>query len=415
MPRRSGTPSTTRPPSCSSTASSSANPCSRSARRSSAPWWPSRRSSVPSPRRPWTASARASTLTRTTVTLLELPSARPRVLLTTEGTYPYASGGVSSWCNLLVNSITELDWQVLPIVAPNRRARLFELPEHAQEIGRIEVWSEDLPRGERPRAFERRGADELPAVLVRNILGWEGDAEAVVDAWVWCRRFPAAVRRAFRSRRGWDAFLDGLRDVLDERISEAGTPPALDLVEATMLYQTLYWVARTASAPTPATDVLHVTAAGWSAGPPARASPGRASRAAWPASPTRARTSSRRSPMPTPTGRWASASIRRRSSCSTTACASLRRPPLRRARRRSCPSVASIRSRTFRRRCASQRRPCARRPTPASCTTGPCPTARSHTTDPARRCTSDSSSATASASWGRRPIPTGSCAPLTSC
>jgi glycosyltransferase involved in cell wall biosynthesis len=201
------------------------------------------------------------------VTLLELPSARPRVLLTTEGTYPYASGGVSSWCNLLVNSITELDWQVLPIVAPDRRARMFELPEHAQEIGRIEVWSEDLPRGERPRAFERRGADELPAVLVRNILGWEGDAEAVVDAWVWCRRFPAAVRRAFRSRRGWDAFLDGLRDVLDERISEAGTPPALDLVEAAMLYQTLYWVARTASAPTPATDVLHVTAAGWSAIP----------------------------------------------------------------------------------------------------------------------------------------------------
>ena len=48
---------------------------------------------------------------------------------------------------------------------------------------------------------------------------------------------------------------------------EAGTPPALDLVEAARLYQTLYWVARTAAAPTPDTDVLHVTAAGWSAIP----------------------------------------------------------------------------------------------------------------------------------------------------
>ena len=27
--------------------------------------------------------------------------ARPRILLTTEGTYPYAMGGVSSWCDLL--------------------------------------------------------------------------------------------------------------------------------------------------------------------------------------------------------------------------------------------------------------------------------------------------------------------------
>jgi glycosyltransferase involved in cell wall biosynthesis len=201
------------------------------------------------------------------VTLLELPRARPRILLTTEGTYPYVMGGVSSWCNLLVNSLTEFDWQVLPIVAPDRRTRMFELPEHANEIGRIEVWSESLPQGGRPSAFERRAGDELPAALVRNILGWEGDAEAVVDAWVWCRRFPASVRRVFRSRRGWASFLDGLRDVLGERIPEAGTPPALDLVEAARLYQTLYWVARTASAPTPATDVLHVTAAGWSAIP----------------------------------------------------------------------------------------------------------------------------------------------------
>ena len=33
------------------------------------------------------------------------------------------------------------------------------------------------------------------------------------------------------------------------------------------LYQTLYWIARTAAVPTPAADVLHVTAAGWSAIP----------------------------------------------------------------------------------------------------------------------------------------------------
>ena len=176
-------------------------------------------------------------------------------------------GGVSSWCNLLVNSLTEFDWQVLPIVAPNRRTRMFELPDHAREIARITVWSEELPQGCRPKAFERRIGSELPAVLVRNLIGWEGDADAVVDAWVWCRRFPSGVRQVFRSRRGWEAFVEGLRDVLAEQIPEAGRPPELDLVEAATLYQTLYWVARTAAAPTPPTDVLHVTAAGWSAIP----------------------------------------------------------------------------------------------------------------------------------------------------
>jgi glycosyltransferase involved in cell wall biosynthesis len=176
-------------------------------------------------------------------------------------------GGVSSWCNLLVNSLDEFDWQVLPIVAPDGRPRTFELPEHAEEVGRIEVWSEELPKGRRGRVGERRSGVALPSILVRNLIGWEGDPDAVVAAWVWCRRHPAGVRRAFRSGEGWASFLAGLRDVLAERVPEAGTPPALDLVEAATLYQTLYWVARTAAVPTPQTDVLHVTAAGWAAIP----------------------------------------------------------------------------------------------------------------------------------------------------
>jgi polysaccharide biosynthesis protein PelF len=196
-------------------------------------------------------------------------TARPRVLLITEGTYPYVMGGVSSWCNLLVNSLTEFDWQVLPIVAPDGRTPTFELPDHAEEVGRIEVWSDELPKGGRGRVGERRSGVALPSILVRHLLGWDGDADAVISAWVWCRRHPAGVRRAFRSARGWASFLVGLREVLAERVPEAGTPPALDLVEAATLYQSLYWVARTAAVPTPDTDVLHVTAAGWAAIPAA--------------------------------------------------------------------------------------------------------------------------------------------------
>jgi polysaccharide biosynthesis protein PelF len=188
---------------------------------------------------------------------------RPRILLTTEGTYPYALGGVSSWCNLLVSGLTEFDWLVLPIVAAHGQPPLYTLPPHAREVGKIEVWSQALPRG------SRRGSvfAELPGLLVRGLLGWHGDTHAVLDALVRCRERPAGVRRAFRSRHGWDEFLAGLGEVLAERVPEAGTPPALDLVEAATLYQTLYWVARTAAAPTPQADVLHVTAAGWSAIP----------------------------------------------------------------------------------------------------------------------------------------------------
>jgi glycosyltransferase involved in cell wall biosynthesis len=202
------------------------------------------------------------------VSVMTLPAVRrerTRVLLTTEGTYPYAVGGVSSWCDLLVRNLTDFDWQVLPVTAADGKAPLFALPAHARQVGRIEVWAEALPDGRR----RGRGGDrsELPAVLVRGLVGWHGDTDEVIDGLAWCRRHPAGARRIFRSREGWASFLAGLRSVLGERISEAGVPPAVDLVEAAGLYQTLYWVARTAVAPTPPTDVLLVTAAGWAAIP----------------------------------------------------------------------------------------------------------------------------------------------------
>jgi glycosyltransferase involved in cell wall biosynthesis len=176
-------------------------------------------------------------------------------------------GGVTSWCDLIVRALSDFDWQVLPIIAAHGRPPMCPLPPHARLIGPVEVWSESVPRGWPLGRTERQRGFELPSALVRGLLAWDGDPEALREALVWCRRFPAGVRRSFRSRHAWVAYRDALRAVMQEGIAGAGTPPRVDLVEATMLYQTLYWVARTAAVPTPPTDVLHVTAAGWAAIP----------------------------------------------------------------------------------------------------------------------------------------------------
>ena len=189
-----------------------------------------------------------------------------RVLLVTEGTYPYATGGVTSWCDLIVRGLDDVDWRVLPIVA-GRRGAVCELPAHATLLAPIELWSEGIPHGPPQRRAQRRAAAELPARLVRALIGWSGDVDALTGALTWCRRNPAAVRRAFRSQTGWAGFRAALAEVLEERVPEAGTPPQVDLVEASLLYQSLYWVARTAAVPTPETDVMLVTTAGWAAIP----------------------------------------------------------------------------------------------------------------------------------------------------
>jgi hypothetical protein len=189
---------------------------------------------------------------------------RPQILLLTEGTYPDRVGGVSSWCDLIVRHLADFDWHVLPIVAAGAITPAFALPDNARLAGRIELWSEALPP---PTSRGSSLPVDAPEVLVRELIGWDGDLRALTEILVRCHRDPVGVRRVFRSEAGWAAHLRGLRDVLDERGPAAGTPPSLDVTEAAFLYQVLYWLARTAAAPTPRVDILHVTAAGWAAIP----------------------------------------------------------------------------------------------------------------------------------------------------
>jgi glycosyltransferase involved in cell wall biosynthesis len=192
----------------------------------------------------------------------------PRILLSTEGTYPFAVGGVSSWCQLLVGGLPEFDWRILPIHAGGRRPRqLFELPPHATLAGCVEVWSEQVPRRRRALRPSRDERPSLPAELARMLIGWCLDPDALTDTFVWCRRHPAALRPTFRSIAAWELFVAALREILDERHPDTGVPPELDTVDAAALYQRLYWIARAAAVETPAADVLHVTAAGWAAIP----------------------------------------------------------------------------------------------------------------------------------------------------
>jgi glycosyltransferase involved in cell wall biosynthesis len=185
--------------------------------------------------------------------------------MTTEGTYPHGIGGVSSWCDLLIGGLPEIDWRILPIVAARNDLRpAFEVPSHARLLDAIELWSGSPPPRRRPR---QRVRYDLPSTLLRELIGWDGYTAALTRAFAWCRRNPDRVRPAFRSRGGWERYLAVLHELLDQDSDEAAPSPALDTVEAAILYQTLYWVARTASVPTPPCDLLHVTAAGWAAIP----------------------------------------------------------------------------------------------------------------------------------------------------
>jgi polysaccharide biosynthesis protein PelF len=193
-----------------------------------------------------------------------------KVLLTTEGTYPFILGGVSTWCDVLVNGLPDVHWQVLPITAGGvRRSPLYDLGSNVSIVSHLELWSESVHPWNPLHA--RNDRETLPAELVDGLLRWDPDPKALGRVLVWCREHASRVRPSFRSRTAWEGFLSALRKALFDR-SHGGAPiPEFDLQQATELYHTLYWVARSAAHATPegrdAPDAIMMTAAGWAAIP----------------------------------------------------------------------------------------------------------------------------------------------------
>ncbi len=70
---------------------------------------------------------------------------RMTVLLTTEGTYPFHKGGVSTWCHELTNQLPEIDFTLLAIVANPYLELRYELPENVKQVVKLPLWGTDDP------------------------------------------------------------------------------------------------------------------------------------------------------------------------------------------------------------------------------------------------------------------------------
>ncbi len=190
-----------------------------------------------------------------------------RVTIVTEGTYPYVMGGVSSWCHDLISGLPDIEWNLVPITAGGlRRESLFELPTNVSLDDGIELWSRPVGRRGsrrfRPPTVEQ---ELLPADLCRLLLGEADDHEALIALFGKCRSNPEWARGAFRSDGAWRYFLEELKRVSTVDDTDLFISVEFSALEATELWQTLYWLAMTAATPLPDADVVLITAAGWGA------------------------------------------------------------------------------------------------------------------------------------------------------
>ena len=70
---------------------------------------------------------------------------RIKVVWTGEGTYPYVTGGVSTWAELLVNEIKNVDFTLIPIQMHPFVQLKFKIPSNVVDILNVPLWGTEEP------------------------------------------------------------------------------------------------------------------------------------------------------------------------------------------------------------------------------------------------------------------------------
>ena len=65
--------------------------------------------------------------------------------MTTEGTYPYVTGGVSTWAHILIEELMDIDFILLTIMMHPYVKLKFELPSNVVDIVEVPLWGTEDP------------------------------------------------------------------------------------------------------------------------------------------------------------------------------------------------------------------------------------------------------------------------------
>ena len=67
------------------------------------------------------------------------------VLLTTEGTYPFSGGGVSTWCDTLIRNTPEVRYTLLPLMMNPHVELRYPPPPNVRRMLRVPLWGIEEP------------------------------------------------------------------------------------------------------------------------------------------------------------------------------------------------------------------------------------------------------------------------------
>lgn len=190
------------------------------------------------------------------------------VLMTTEGTYPYSAGGVSTWCDALLRNTPDVRWTLLPLMMNPHVEQKYEPPQNVRRILNVPLWGieepaefiHDIPFAQLYDRKRRTTADTITSGFLPHftrllgvICGNPADSETFGRALVAMEDYFRVhdYNETFKSRVVWDEF---------KRVLEASNtaPTVFDVTEC---LRWLYHFLIVVNVRVPKASVTHSTAA----------------------------------------------------------------------------------------------------------------------------------------------------------
>ena len=205
---------------------------------------------------------------------------RISVLLETEGTYPYAGGGVSTWCDILANELSQIDFYVFAITGIPTFKLKYSVPRNVKKVQQVPLWGSVEPseyvlpdvnfsevylkRKETTEKIIESRFIPLFKILIRQILN--PDDKYVFMANIFHKMYRYFLKydykETFRSKVVWEVFKQEVVSYYKSYETDEEEIPSLFDMTTTMRW--LYYYLMSIHAPIPQTDVTHATIAGFS-------------------------------------------------------------------------------------------------------------------------------------------------------
>ncbi len=196
-----------------------------------------------------------------------------KVMLSTEGTYPFHQGGVSTWCDILVNQLENVDYTVYSLMMNPFISQIFDLPSSA-ELVKVPLWGTEEPSEYLDVPFskvyisKRRTTDSvirekfipLFRQMISEMLSLEKKprklGEVLHSMYLYFQEYE--YKKSFKSGIVWDEYKSIVYSFAAVPDNDIDMPSVYDLI------QSLGWLYRfmvTLNTPIPKADVTHSAAA----------------------------------------------------------------------------------------------------------------------------------------------------------